>query len=79
MGSSQYSNLFQPVQLGDLQLLNRIVLAPLTRLRANDAHVPGRLAAEYYAQRAGTPGTLLVTEGTLLSAKAGGYPNVPGE
>ena len=79
MSSSQYSNLFQPVQLGDLQLLNRIVLAPLTRFRANDAHVPGPLATEYYTQRASTPGTLLVTEGTLLSAKAGGYPNVPGE
>lgn len=71
--------LFQPVQVGDLQLSNRIVLAPLTRFRASDAHVPGPLAASYYAQRASTPGTLLVTEGTFPSAQAGGFPNVPGE
>ena len=76
---SPRSKLFQPVQVGDLQLSDRIVLAPLTRFRASDAHVPGPLAAEYYAQRASNPGTLLVTEGTFPSAQAGGYPNIPGK
>lgn len=73
------SKLFQPVEVGDLNLSNRIVLAPVTRFRATNEHVPGPLAAEYYAQRASTPGTLLITEGTFPSAQAGGYPNVPGE
>lgn len=76
---TSHSKLFQPDQVGDLRLSNRIVLAPLTRFRATDAHVPGPLAVEYYAQRASTPGTLLISEGTFPSAQAGGYPNVPGE
>lgn len=79
MSPGQHSNLFQPVQLGNIQLLNRIVLAPLTRFRGTDAHVPGPEAAKYYAQRASTPGTLLITEGTYPRAKDGGYPNVPGK
>jgi NADPH2 dehydrogenase len=53
-------------------------MAPLTRFRATDAHVPSLLAAEYYSQRASTPGTLIVTEATFISGKAGGYGNVPG-
>ena len=73
------SKLFQPVQVGNLQLANRIVLAPMTRFRASNAYVAGPLIAEFYAQRASTPGTLLITEGTFPSAQAGGYPNVPGE
>jgi len=40
--------------------------------------VPGPLVAEYYAQRASTPGTLLITEATFIAARAGGYSNVPG-
>lgn len=72
------SKLFQPFKVGNLTLSHRIVLAPLTRFRASKTHVPGPLAAEYYAQRASTPGTLLITEGTFIAAKAGGLPNVPG-
>lgn len=72
------AKLFQPVQLGDIVLAHRVVLAPLTRLRANKAHVHGDLAVEYYTQRANTPGTLLISEGTLIAAKAGGMPHVPG-
>ena len=45
-------DLFSPVALGDLQLANRVVMAPLTRLRAGAAGVPGDLIAEHYAQRA---------------------------
>ncbi|KZT25907.1 FMN-linked oxidoreductase [Neolentinus lepideus HHB14362 ss-1] len=70
--------LFQPKQIGAITLQHRIVLAPLTRNRANKAHVHGPLAIEYYAQRASTPGTLLVTEATFIAPQAGGYPHVPG-
>ena len=73
-----YSKLFQPIRVGDLTLKHRVVLAPLTRSRATGFHAPGPLAAEYYSQRASTPGTLLVTEATLVATKAGSYSNVPG-
>lgn len=72
------SNLFKPLQLGAVTLQNRLALAPLTRFRADDAHVPLPMVAEYYAQRAIVPGTMLVTEATFIASKAGGYPNAPG-
>ena len=53
-------------------------MAPLTRYRANSAHVHTDLAVEYYSQRASVPGTLLITEATFISPRASGYPNVPG-
>ncbi|CCO37707.1 NADPH dehydrogenase 1 [Rhizoctonia solani AG-1 IB] len=53
-------------------------MAPLTRYRANDSHAHTELGVQYYAQRAEVPGTLLVTEGTLISPEAGGYDRVPG-
>lgn len=53
-------------------------MAPLTRFRASDEHVHGDLALEYYTQRASVPGTLIFTEGTFISPRAGGYGNVPG-
>ncbi|MEO5658968.1 MAG: alkene reductase, partial [Polaromonas sp.] len=68
-------SLFDTVQVGDLQLPNRIVMAPLTRNRAPDA-IPTALMAEYYAQRA-TAG-LLITEATAISHQAQGYADVPG-
>ncbi|KAI0063269.1 FMN-linked oxidoreductase [Artomyces pyxidatus] len=70
--------LFKPITLGALALQHRIVLAPLTRLRATAAHEPTDLAREYYAQRARAPGTLLVAEGTYIEPGAGGYANAPG-
>ena len=76
--SSSTPKLFQPANVGDLELSNRVVLAPLTRLRADSAHVPTDLMAEYYAQRACVPGTLLITEATFIAAQAGGMPHVPG-
>jgi len=72
------SNLFKPLKLGNVQLQNRVVLAPLTRFRADDEHVPLPFVPEYYAQRASVPGTLLITEATFISPQAGGYSNVPG-
>lgn len=70
--------LFLPLKLGNIELSHRIVMAPLTRFRADDHHVPIADVKEYYAQRASTPGTLLVTEATLISPRAGGMANVPG-
>ncbi|KAJ5947798.1 Aldolase-type TIM barrel [Penicillium verhagenii] len=72
------SKLFEPLRVGRMELSNRIALAPLTRFRANDDHVPLPFVKEYYAQRASTPGTLLITEATYITSRAGGYPNVPG-
>jgi NADPH2 dehydrogenase len=66
------------MRIGNFEVSNRVVLAPLTRYRADDSHVPLPFVAEYYAQRASYPGTLLVTEGTFIAPQAGGYSNVPG-
>ena len=68
-------SLFKPNQAGDLQLANRIVLAPLTRNRAPDA-IPTPLMVEYYVQRASAG--LLITEATAISHQAQGYSDVPG-
>lgn len=77
---SQDAKLFQPLQVGDIGLVgHRIVMAPLTRYRANSAHVhTDDLALPYYTQRASVPGTLLVSEGTFIAPRAGGFANVPG-
>ncbi|MBF4461508.1 MULTISPECIES: alkene reductase [unclassified Rathayibacter] len=67
---------FSPLAVGDLALPNRIVMAPMTRLRADERGVPGALIAEYYAQRAGTG--LIISEGVFPSAESKGYPGQPG-
>ncbi|KAJ9130353.1 FMN-linked oxidoreductase [Coniochaeta hoffmannii] len=72
------SKLFKPLKVGKMVLQNRIAMAPLTRFRSDDSHVPLPIVAEYYAQRASTPGTLLVSEATFMSHASGGYDNVPG-
>jgi NADPH2 dehydrogenase len=69
---------FRPLQVGRLTLSSRVVLAPLTRLRAHDDHTPSDLAVEYYAQRASYPGTLLIAEGTTVAHEAVGWANSPG-
>ncbi|THH21294.1 hypothetical protein EW146_g231 [Bondarzewia mesenterica] len=76
--SSTKSKLFQPVTVGNLTLQHRVVMAPLTRLRASPEHVHLDMATEYYAQRACMPGTLLITEATFIAAKAGGFAQAPG-
>lgn len=73
-----YDRLFQPLKVGNHTLDHRIVLAPLTRFRADEQHVQVKIVPEYYAQRACVPGTLLITEATFIAAQAGGYNNVPG-
>ena len=60
------SVLFEPVALGELQLANRIVMAPMTRSRALADAVPGGDMVEYYRQRASAG--LIVAEGTAPSA-----------
>ena len=70
--------LFQPIRVGTMELAHRVVLAPLGRFRADNEHIPTELMVEYYARRAGVPGTLLVTESTTIAPRAGGYNNCPG-
>jgi NADPH2 dehydrogenase len=72
------SKLFTPLNVGNNALEHRLVMAPLTRYRADDNHVQLDIAQEYYSQRASVPGTLLITEATFISPRASGYRNVPG-
>ena len=67
---------FTPLRLGAIQLPNRIVMAPLTRMRAGANNVPTALNAEYYAQRSSAG--LIISEGTAVSPQAQGYPSSPG-
>jgi len=69
-------HLFRPARLGPHSLNHRVVLAPLTRMRAFDAATPTELMAEYYAQRA-TPGGLLISEATVISPFGFPHHNVP--
>ncbi len=70
------TNLFDPLRVGDLTLPNRVVMAPLTRLRAGSTHTPNALMAEYYGQRASAG--LLITEGVPVTPQGVGYAGVPG-
>ncbi|OQE28785.1 hypothetical protein PENSTE_c003G03501 [Penicillium steckii] len=72
------SKLFEPLQIGPMSLKHRIVMAPLTRFRADDDHVQLPIAVEYYTQRASVPGTLIIAESSLISVSNGGVPNAPG-
>ena len=72
------SKLFTPIKVGPVALGHRVVLAPLSRFRANPDHVHSALAIEYYKQRASVSGTLLITEATLIAPQAVGYRNMPG-
>src|SRR5262245_33446819 len=73
---SAESALFRPLELGPLSLPNRLVMAPMTRSRAEAGARASELAVTYYAQRA-TAG-LIVTEGTQVSPEGLGYPGTPG-
>lgn len=70
-------SLFTPIKIGKHELEHRVVLAPLTRLRANLDGVPNDLLVEYYTQRA-SKGGLLITEATFIDPLAGGYKKAPG-
>ncbi|KAL0082818.1 hypothetical protein J3Q64DRAFT_1863510 [Phycomyces blakesleeanus] len=69
--------LFTPIKVGSSLLRHRIVMSPLTRLRADADHVPVPLTTEYYQQRA-SEGGLLVAEATFIAEDAGVYPSAPG-
>src|SRR5471032_258009 len=68
--------LFDPLQIGDITLPNRIIMAPLTRQRAEEIRVPNALMAKYYAERA-TAG-LILTEATSVTPQGVGYAATPG-
>ncbi|HSU72200.1 MAG TPA: alkene reductase [Micrococcaceae bacterium] len=68
--------LFSPLTLGELELPNRIVMAPLTRLRSGADGVPGPLVVEHYRQRASLG--LIVSEGTYPTQAGRSYPGQPG-
>ncbi len=70
------ATLFDPITIGDLQLKNRIVMAPLTRCRADEGRVPNAMMAEYYAQRSSAG--LILSEATSVTPMGVGYPNTPG-
>ncbi|KAL7418602.1 hypothetical protein Q5752_007060 [Cryptotrichosporon argae] len=76
------STAWTPLQLGDVQLAHRVVLAPLTRNRGTPSteypgtYLPNELMTEYYTQRA-TPGGLLITEALPVSQRASGVPGIP--
>lgn len=69
-------NLFSPYKLGDLNLQNRMVMAPMTRCRALQGNIPNPLAATYYAQRASAG--LIISEGSQVSPQGVGYVRTPG-
>jgi len=70
------TTLFDPIRIGDLDLANRIVMAPLTRNRAAPGEVPSDLAVEYYRQRASAG--LIITEASHVSPEGQGYIDTPG-
>src|SRR3954470_13820378 len=74
------TTLFAPLQLGDIALANRVVMAPLTRDRAADGRVPFELTATYYGQRAdpATGAGLIISEGTQIGPLGQGYLDTPG-
>jgi N-ethylmaleimide reductase len=69
-------DLFSPYRLGDLELQNRMVMAPMTRCRAVSGNVPNPLAVTYYTQRASAG--LIVTEGSQVSPQGVGFVRTPG-
>ena len=69
------TSLYDPIEVGDISLANRVVMAPLTRNRSPHA-IPNELQVEYYRQRAGAG--LIITEATPISHQGQGYADVPG-
>ncbi|MHB9879367.1 alkene reductase [Pacificimonas sp. ICDLI1SI03] len=70
------AGMFDPVRMGDLDLANRVVMAPMTRSRADEEDRPTDIVVDYYRQRAGAG--LIVTEGVQPSAEGKGYARTPG-
>ncbi|MBC7715824.1 MAG: alkene reductase [Pseudorhodobacter sp.] len=70
------TSLFEPTHIGDIAVANRVVMAPLTRNRAEAHQVPSALALTYYVQRASAG--LIVAEATQISREGQGYLDTPG-
>lgn len=70
------ADLFTPLELGKLRLPNRILMAPLTRCRADANHVPTDIMADYYAQRASAG--LLIAEATMITEGNSAFWREPG-
>lgn len=70
------AELNSPLKVGDFEIKNRLVMAPLTRARSGESRVPNDLMVEYYQQRANAG--LILTEATVIGAKAVGYADTPG-
>jgi N-ethylmaleimide reductase len=68
--------LFSPFTLGDLELNNRMIMAPMTRNRAGEGNAPTDMNATYYQQRASAG--LIISEATQVSEEGIGYPGTPG-
>ena len=72
------SALFKPLRLGDITLAHRVIMAPLTRMRAAEPNKsPWAIQADYYGQRA-SKGGLLIAEATQIDQTGQGYPSTPG-
>lgn len=69
-------SLQDPLKIGSLEISNRIIMAPLTRCRADEGRVPNEMMVEYYRQRASAG--FILTEATAISPMAVGYPDTPG-
>ena len=74
--TQQDDPLFHPIDMGAIKLRNRVLMAPLTRNRAEHDGVPGELATTYYRQRAGAG--VIITEATQISPMGKGYLDTPG-
>lgn len=70
------TSLFDPIRVGDLDLPNRVLMAPLTRARTGEDRVPNPLMRDYYVQRASAG--LILTEATCISSSSVGYERTPG-
>ncbi|KAF8487147.1 NADH:flavin oxidoreductase/NADH oxidase [Russula ochroleuca] len=79
LSTSSLPKLFQPIRIGTTNQQHRVVsvLHGILPCRCAAQHVHGPLALEHFKQRWGIPGTLAITEGTIIAEKAGGYRNVP--
>ena len=65
-----------PIQLGEISLKNRVLMAPLTRMRSTGEGIPNELNVAYYTQRASAG--LIISEATQISPQGQGYPATPG-
>ena len=72
----EQEGLFTPLKVGPLELPNRIVMSPMTRIRAGEGCVPSERMVRYYSQRASAG--LIITEGTHPSPMGRGYTDPPG-